>query len=49
MVYTISDCLDIANRNFQIVGKFLFQTEWNISQQVYNYSPNMYAKETFKS
>lgn len=40
------DCLDIASRDFQIVGKFLFQTVWKagIPQQVYNYSPTLLTR-----
>lgn len=40
------DCLDIANRQFQIVGKFLFQINWRVGQpqQIYNYSPNLLIK-----
>lgn len=40
------DCLDIANRQFQIVGKFLFQIDWRMGQpqQIYNYSPNLLIK-----
>lgn len=37
----IGDCLDVADRKYNIIGKFLYEIIWRTGQpqQIYGYNP----------